>query len=266
MGYGLLTRKQRSTKAKGYSLTLLAALLILWQVVCWLELLPPFMLPSPISVGKAFAADFGILMVHSVTSLGEAFAGLGLGCVGAFAIAILMDRSDYLYRALYPILLITQTVPSIALAPLLVLWMGYGVAPKIALVFLVCFFPLTVGLLDGFREADPDAIVLLRSMGAGERQIFRHLKFPGALPRLFSGLKIAVSYSIVGAVIAEWLGGSSGLGVYMTRVRKSYSFDKMFAVIFLVSILSILLMRLVALLEKKCTPWLERENSRAAQS
>ncbi|HHY51697.1 MAG TPA: ABC transporter permease, partial [Clostridiales bacterium] len=143
----------------------------------------------------------------------------------------------------------------VALAPLLVLWMGYGPAPKIVLVFLVCFFPVAVGLLDGFREADPDTMVLLRSMGANERQIFFHLKQPGALPRLFSGLRIAVSYSIVGAVIAEWLGGSSGLGVYMTRVRKSYAFDKMFAIIFFVSGLSILLMRLTALLEKKMTPW-----------
>lgn len=250
-----MIRKLRNTKNKGDSLSLLLALLIIWQLVCSLKLIPPFLLPSPVSVVRAFAADFVPIMGHAAVSLGEAFAGLTLGVAAAFVLAIAMDRSDYLYRALYPVILITQTVPTVALAPLLVLWMGYGPAPKIVLVFLVCFFPVAVGLLDGFREADPDTMVLLRSMGANERQIFFHLKLPGALPRLFSGLRIAVSYSIVGAVIAEWLGGSSGLGVYMTRVRKSYAFDKMFAIIFFVSGLSILLMRLTALLEKKMTPW-----------
>ncbi len=250
-----MIKKFQNIKSKASSLSLLLMLLAVWQLVCSLELVPPFLLPSPVSVVRAFAADFVPIMGHAVVSLTEAFAGLSLGVAGAFMLAVLMDRSNYLYRALYPIMLITQTVPTVALAPLLVLWMGYGAAPKIVLVFLVCFFPVAVGLLDGFREADPDAIVLLRSMGARESQIFLHLKLPGALPRLFSGLRIAVSYAIVGAVIAEWLGGSSGLGVYMTRVRKSYAFDKMFAIIFFVSGLSILLMRLTAWLEKKMTPW-----------
>jgi ABC-type nitrate/sulfonate/bicarbonate transport system permease component len=250
-----LRKRLQNIKSKGDSLSLLLALLVIWQLVCSLKLVPPFLLPSPISVVRAFAVDFVPIMGHAAVSLAEAFAGLFLGVAGAFVLAILMDRSDYLYQALYPIILITQTVPTVALAPLLVLWMGYGPAPKIVLVFLVCFFPVAVGLLDGFREADPDTMVLLRSMGANEGQIFLHLKLPGALPRLFSGLRIAVSYAIVGAVIAEWLGGSSGLGVYMTRVRKSYAFDKMFAIIFFVSGLSILLMRLTALLEKKMTPW-----------
>ena len=252
-------KKSRSTTGKGYSLSLLAVLILFWQLASSLGVVPAFMLPSPISVVRAFIADFPALARHSATSLTEAFAGLGLGVLCAFVLAALMDRSSFLYRALYPILLITQTVPAIAIAPLLVLWMGHGAAPKIALVFLVCFFPVTIGLLDGFRAADPDAVVLLRSMGAKEGHIFRHLKLPGALPRFFSGLKIAVSYSIIGSVIAGWLGGSAGLGVYMIRVRRSYEFDRMFAVILLVSALSIALMRLTAALEVKCTPWMERE-------
>jgi len=255
-------KKSRSTGGKWYSFSLLALLILAWQLVSFLGVVPAFMLPSPVSVLRAFARDFPILLGHTATSLTEAFAGLGMGVLCAFVLAALMDRSSFLYRAFYPILLITQTVPAIALAPLLVLWMGYGIAPKITLIFLVCFFPVTIGLLDGFRTADPDAIVLLRSMGAREWHIFRHLKLPGALPRFFSGLKIAVSYSIVGSVIAGWLGGNSGLGVYMTRVRRSYEFDRMFAVIFLVSTLSIALMRLTAALEVKCTPWMEREHKR----
>ena len=252
-------QKPPSTSGRGYSLSLLALLILAWQAVTMLGVVPAFMLPSPASVVRAFVGDFPLLMRHTATSLGEAFAGLGLAVVGAFVLAAVMDSVRFLYRALYPILLITQTVPAIAIAPLLVLWMGYGAAPKVTLIFLVCFFPITIGLLDGFRQADPDAITLLRSMGAGHWQIFRQLKLPGALPRFFSGLKIAVSYCIVGSVIAGWLGGHSGLGVYMTRVRRSYEFDKMFAVIFLVSALSILLMRLTAALEVKFTPWMERE-------
>jgi ABC-type nitrate/sulfonate/bicarbonate transport system permease component len=154
-----------------------------------------------------------------------------------------------------PALLLTQTVPTIALAPLLVLWMGYGVAPKIALVFLTCFFPLTVSMAAGFAGADPDALKLLASMGAGRLQIYRYIKLPEAIPAFFSGLRISASYAVVGAVVAEWLGGNAGLGVYMTRVRRAYSFDKMFAAILLVAVLSLALIKLVSILEKISTPW-----------
>lgn len=234
---------------------LVFALLLVWQIVCLLEIVPAFMLPSPTQILCALADEFPTLLGHSVTTLEEAFAGLGLGILAAFFFAVLMDHSPFLHKACYPLLLITQTIPSIAIAPLLVLWMGYELAPKIALVFLVCFFPVTIGLLDGFQSADPDAVRLLRTMGANRMQIFRHIKLPYALPGFFTGLKTSVTYSIVGAVIAEWLGGESGLGVYMTRVRKAYTFDKMFAVILWVSLLSLALMRLVQIIEKKSSPW-----------
>ena len=120
---------------------------------------------------------------------------------------------------------------------------------------IVTFFPIAVGLLEGFRSADEDALRLLKAMGAGRWQIFRYVKFPQALNSFFSSLRISVSYSVVGAVIAEWLGGYKGLGVYMTRVRSAYAFDKMFAVIFLISAISLLLMGCVKLLRKKCMTW-----------
>ena len=166
-----------------------------------------------------------------------------------------MDAFDVLYRAFYPILVITQTIPTVAIAPLLVLWFGYEMTPKIILIILVTFFPVTVGLLDGFRAVDPDAVGLLRSMGAGRWQIFRYLKCPSALPHFFSGLRIAAACSVVGAVISEWLGGFGGLGVYMTRVKKAYAFDKMFAVIILISVISLALMALVELAERRCMPY-----------
>ena len=157
----------------------------------------------------------------------------------------------------------SQTIPTIAIAPLLVLWMGFGVEPKITLVVLTTFFPIAVGLLDGFKSVDPDAVSLLRSMGAKRGQVFRHVKFPAALPYFFAGLRISASYAVVGAVISEWLGGFEGLGVYMTRMRKAYAFDRMFAVIILVVIVSLLLMRLVTLLRAAAMPWLRKEPARA---
>ena len=142
-----------------------------------------------------------------------------------------------------------------AIAPLLVLWFGYEMMPKVILIVIVTFFPITIGLLEGFRSADKDMMNLLRSMGAGRLQIFRYIKMPGAMSRFFASLRISASYSVVGAVISEWLGGFSGLGVYMTRVKKAFAFDKMFAVIFLISIISLILMKLVDILQKKSMPW-----------
>lgn len=236
-------------------------ILIIWQILSSLGFVPEFMLPSPIQVVKAFIRDFPILMEHSKVSLLESFLGLGLGVFLGFTLAILMERFKLLYRALYPILIITQTVPTVAIAPLLVLWFGYGIAPKIILIVIVTFFPIAISFLDGFKSVDKDFIKLLRSMNASELQILRHVKLPSSLPYFFAGLRVSASYSIVGAVIAEWLGGFSGLGVYMTRVKKSYAFDKMFAVIFLISFLSLGLMLIIKLIEKLAMPWLKYNNN-----
>ena len=213
------------------------------------------MLPSPVSVAAAFIKDFPNLMTHALVSLQEAIYGLIIGVILAFIIASLMDRFETLEKALLPLLVVTQTIPTIAIAPLLVLWMGFGMAPKITLVVVTTFFPIAVGMLDGYKSVDPDEIDLLRSMKANRMQIFRHVKIPAALPYFFSGLRVSASYAVVGAVISEWLGGFEGLGVYMTRVRKAYAFDKMFAVIILIIIVSLLLMALVDILKKVSMPW-----------
>ena len=132
-------------------------------------------------------------------------------------------------------------------------------APKIALVVITTFFPITISLLDGFKSADKDAINLIRSMGGGKLQIFHYIKLPSALPHFFSGLKVSASYAIVGAVISEWLGGFEGLGVYMTRVKKAYAFDKMFAVIIFVSVLSLVLMAIINLVKNLSMPYMKIE-------
>ncbi len=232
-------------------LTLLA-LLALWQFACSTGLVPSFMLPSPVRVVQALVGDsfmlpspvrvvqalvgdWHLLAGHAATSLAEAGLGLAAGVALGFAAALAMDRFDLLFRAFYPIVVLTQTIPTVAIAPLLVLWFGYGMLPKVVLI--------------------------MRAMGATRVQILRHVKLPAAMPQFFSGLKISAAYAIVGAVIAEWLGGFSGLGVYMTRVRKAYSFDKMFAVIFLISALSLALMWAVDAVRRIAMPWERRGDS-----
>lgn len=254
-----MKRKLQNTTTSLWSISAIAAVLILWQGICSLGLVDSFLLPSPIQIARAFINEFPVLMEHSAITLTEAFIGLLLGIFLGFIMAVLMDQFEFLYQAFYPLVILTQTVPTVAIAPLLVLWFGYEMTPKVILIVITTFFPITVGLLNGFRSSDQDSVNLLRAMGAGRWQIFRYIKLPGAMSQFFAGLRISASYAVVGAVISEWLGGFGGLGVYMTRVKKAFSFDKMFAVIFLISIISLLLMKAVDILQKKCMPWKKGE-------
>ena len=250
-----MKRKLQNTTTKIWSISAIAVILVIWQAICSLGMIDSFLLPSPVQVVKAFVEELPVLMEHSMVTLTEALIGLLLGILLGFVMAVLMDQFEPLYKAFYPLIVLTQTVPTVAIAPLLVLWFGYEMAPKVILIVITTFFPITVGLLNGFKSADKDSINLLRAMGASKVQIFKIVKLPGALSQFFAGLRISASYAVVGAVISEWLGGFSGLGVYMTRVKKAFSFDKMFAVIFLISVISLLLMKCVDLLQKKCMPW-----------
>lgn len=245
-----------------YPLCSLGMILLLWQLVCSLGLVSPFLLPSPLAIFNAFRGDFWLLADHLKTTLLESVIGLFFGVLLGFVSALLMDRWKFMYKGFYPLVVLTQTVPTVAIAPLLVLWFGYEMLPKIILIVIVTFFPVTVGLLEGFKAADPDEVNLLKSMGAGEGEIFRYIKFPSSLGRFFAALRISASYAVVGGVISEWLGGFKGLGVYMTRVRKAYAFDKMFAVIFMISLISLLFIKLTDLLQKKCMPWEEVQNEK----
>lgn len=234
----------------------IAVILLDWQMVCVLQIVPSYMLPSPLAVVGALFGDMPTILFHAKFTLLESFYGLLMGIALAFVFATLMDRFRIMDQAFYPIMIITQTIPTIAIAPILVLWMGFGMAPKITLVVITTFFPITIGLLDGYKSVDQDAIRLLQAMGANRLQIFCHVKFPFALPQFFSGLKISASYAVVGAVVSEWLGGFNGLGVYMTRVKKAYAFDKMFAVIIFIVVISLLLLFAVNVLRYFVMPWL----------
>ena len=258
-----MTKRLQSITSKLPAAAALCLLMLLWQFLYQSGAVPAYMLPSPIQVVKALFTDLPTILRHAVVTLQEAFYGLCIGVVLAFVMATLMDHFRILNKALYPIMIITQTIPTIAIAPLLVLWMGFYMAPKITLVVITTFFPITVGLLDGYKSVDKDSIDLMRAMGASKVQIFFHVKLPAALPQFFSGLKISASYAVVGAVISEWLGGFEGLGVYMTRVSKAYAFDKMFAVIIFIVIISLLLMFTVNLIKTISLPWLRVEKKEA---
>lgn len=250
-----MIKKLKNITNKLHSLLFISLIILFWWLITYLELVPKFMLPSPQAVIASFIKEFPVLLEHSKISLLEAFIGLALSVVTGVILAIIMEQSEFWKKTLYPVIVLTQTVPAIAMAPLLVLWMGYGMAPKITLIFITCFFPIVVNMMSGLMSVDKDIIRLFKSMGASKLKILLWVKLPSSLDSFFAGLKLAVSYAIVGAVIAEWLGGNSGLGVYMTRVRKSYAFDKMFAVIIFISILSLILIKLVDILQKKSMPW-----------
>jgi len=250
-----MENKTNKTLYRIVPVVFILVIIAVWQVVCKLGLVPKFMLPSPSEIAVTFVKEFPLLWEHMWTTLLEAFIGLGIAVALGFIFAFLMDRFELVHKCLYPLMVITQTIPSVAIAPLLVLWFGYEMLPKIILIVIVCFFPIAVNWFEGFQSVERDVLRLMRTMKASEWQIFKLVKFKAGLSGFFSGLKIAVSYAIVGGVIAEWLGGANGLGVYMTQVRKSFAYDKMFAVIVLVSLISLLLIAVVNIIKTVCMPW-----------
>lgn len=251
-----MTAKLRSTISKILPpLSGIIGILLIWQMICSFGHVPKYMLPSPQDVMLAFGADWQLLMSHAQVTLTETFLGLFFGIIIGFLMAAVMDRFELVRKILYPLIVHSQTIPTVAIAPLLVIWLGYQMLPKIVLIVLVVFFPIAVSLLEGFSSADRDAIDLMRSMGAGRMQIFRYVKLPNSLGHFFSALKISVSYAVVSAVVSEWIGGTQGLGCYMTRVRKSFASDKMFAVIILISVISLILIWLTTVLQRVCMPW-----------
>lgn len=180
-----IDKKLQSITNKTAPLIAVAVIILIWYICSDREVVPAYMLPSPYDVVKAFVDNFSVMMKQAAVTLQEACYGLLIGVALAFIVATLMDRFAFLYKAIYPILVITQTIPTIAVAPLLVLWMGFGMAPKITLVVITTFFPIAVGLLGGFEGADGDAINLMRAMGANRYQIFKYVKLPNAMPSFF---------------------------------------------------------------------------------
>ncbi|MDQ3328310.1 MAG: ABC transporter permease [Chloroflexota bacterium] len=230
-------------------------LLGLWEVVVRAAGVDPVVLPAPTRVLAATRDSAGLLAQHTQQTLLEAALGLGLALLAGCGLGAMVTLSPFLRRSVYPLLVVSQTIPMIALAPLLVLWFGFGIVPKLLVVALVCFFPLSVAVADGLGSAEPDTVRLLRSMGASGRQIFWKVRMPQSLPYLFSGLKISVTYAVIGAVFGEWVGAYEGLGILMQTAKNSYRTDLVFAAILVTSVLSVGLFGVVAMLERAMLPW-----------
>lgn len=240
----------------------LLALMVLaaWEILVRLFGIPAFLLPGPVSIAGAFWESRGLLLEHAVPTGSEALLGFSGAAVAGVVSGLLINRSALAERTLYPWLVVSQTLPIIALAPILVTWFGYGPLPKVLVVILFCFFPITVATVDGLRATDPDLIRLMRSFGATRRRIFYMVEVPGALPFLFGGVRLAVTYSVIGAVVGEWVGSSEGLGFLMIQDKSQFEIARLFAEIAVLSAMGVTLFLLVALVQRLAAPWtLKRE-------
>jgi ABC-type nitrate/sulfonate/bicarbonate transport system permease component len=237
-------------------LLVLAAFIGLIQVLSVTGVIQEFVLPAPSSVWRALITDTDLLWGHLKETMNVSLLGFFLSIFLGIFVALLMDTFDLIYRALYPLLVISQTIPTMIITPVIVLMFGYGLVPRLVVVVLVCFFPVSINLLQGFTAVDQDQIRLMRTLGANRAKILWHVKFPSSLLHLFSGIRIAATYCVMAAVLAEWSGGGSGLGIYMLRTKRSFAFDRMFAAIILIIALSLLLYYFVLVIERLATPWL----------
>ncbi len=229
--------------------------ILLWEGMVWIFAVPKWLLPPPSRILSILFAERSLLFRHTMVTLTEASSGFILALILSIILALLMDKSSLLRKILYPFIIVSQTIPIITIAPLLVIWMGFGMAPKITIVVLICFFPICISLLNGLALIDRDYLDLLKTMGASEKQIFFHLKMPSILASFFSGLKISATYSIMGAVIAEWLGAKAGLGEYMRRTLHTFSIERTFAAILIVVVLSLIMVASIHIIAFYAMPW-----------
>ncbi|MEK7177328.1 MAG: ABC transporter permease [Patescibacteria group bacterium] len=242
---------------KQYLLPTLTGLitLLIWQIIVIGFHIETWILPAPTQIFNSFWQSRSLIFYHLVPTLIEATIGLTGAVLVSVFIAILMERFQVMKKIIYPFLIISQTVPFIILAPLLTLWFGFGLLPKIIIISLVCFFPITINLFDGFQGVDPAMLRLLTSMGASQKKIFKLVKWPASLPSFFSGLRIAAAYSVLGAVVSEWMGADRGLGILLIRSTKSYLTDRVFATIGIITILSMFAVLLVEIIARISIPW-----------
>jgi ABC-type nitrate/sulfonate/bicarbonate transport system permease component len=239
----------------GPPLVLVALALATWEVVARSSGISPFVLPAPTQVVGSLWEFRSEAIRHLVPTIVETVLGFAVSIVAATAFAIGLDRIAWARRAVEPLLVGSQTVPIIAIAPLVVVWFGFGILPKILVVVVVTFFPITIALLDGFASTPAAATELLRSYGASPGQTFRVLRWPSGLPGFFTGLRISATYAVVAAVIAEYVGATDGLGIWMQLSQRSFRTDLVFGAILLTAALSVGLYGLVVALERAAIPW-----------
>lgn len=235
--------------------TLAAGLITVWQIIVWITQAPAYILPGPLPVVQALIEHGPVLLGHLQTTAIEMVGGLLIGSLLGISCALTMIISPMLKRWLQPVLVVSQAVPVFALAPILVLWFGYGMSSKIAMAVLIIFFPVAASFYQGMRRTNPDLLELARIMDAGKWATLRSIIIPSALPAFGSGLRVAAAVAPIGAIVGEWVGSSSGLGFYMLHANARMQIDAMFAALTLLALASLLLYFSIDLLLDKLIFW-----------
>lgn len=248
MTTGLLRRAAAPTLA-------VVVLLAVWEVAVRALEVPAWTLPAPSRIATELVEVLPRLGQDVAATTSLTLIGFGLGTAIGLATGAVLHLVGPLRRAVYPLLIVSQNVPTIALAPLLVIWFGFGMAPKLVVIVLVCFFPVAVATMDGLRGADPVVRHYLLMSGASRWQVFRTLEVPASVPAVFSGLKIAGTYAVMGAVIGEWVGSDRGVGHYLLLQKSAFRADRMFVAIIVIIALSLALFALIVLIERRLTRW-----------
>jgi ABC-type nitrate/sulfonate/bicarbonate transport system permease component len=245
----------------GPAILAIAALLAAWQVYADLSGIAPAILPSPSRVAIQAFIHREALLENALPTLRATLLGFACSLTAALLLSIAMDFSAVLRRALFPVFIVSQTLPLIAIAPLVVLWFGFGLVPKIMLVALVTFFPMLVALVQGYEATEKEIALLLRSMGAGRWQTFRTARLPSALPYFFAGLRISITYAVVGAIFAEYAGASRGLGIYILNAKNNFRPDLVLAAVGVSATLTMLLFGTTLIAQRLAMPWTRFEGS-----
>jgi NitT/TauT family transport system permease protein len=239
----------------GLPVLTLCLLVVAWQLTTWLYKVPVWLLPSPIDVTQTSIKWASILPAHTAVTLYETLVGFAVAIVIGLPTAVLIAYSPIMQRTIYPIVLASQSVPKVALAPLLLMWVGYGQAPKIIIVFLVCFFPIVVSSISGMNAVPAAMIDLVRSLSASPMQVFLKIRLPSAMPYIFVGLKVAVIMAVTGAVVGEFVAASAGLGYLILMSTQQFNTALAFASMFILTAMSIILFYSLDGLEHLVVPW-----------
>ncbi|MDI6628533.1 MAG: ABC transporter permease [Rhodococcus sp. (in: high G+C Gram-positive bacteria)] len=237
------------------ALTVVVLLIAAWQIYVEISGIRPQVLPSPSRVVVQGWAQRDAIAENAAATLQVTLVGFAVSLALAWLLAIAVDFSPWLHRAFVPLFVVSQTLPIIAIAPLLIIWFGFGLLPKILVIALATFFPMAIGLIEGFAAADRDARSLLASMGASRWQQFRYVRLPSALPRFFTSLRIGITYAVVGAIFAEYAGASAGLGIYMSQQKNSFRTDLVLAAVAVTAVISVVLFVSTFVVERFVAPW-----------
>lgn len=240
---------------QGLPFVILITLIVMWESIARLFKVPDYLLPSPLAIGKSIVKSSDILYRHTQATFVEVLIGFAVAFTVGFILSVGISHSNLLRKVFLPMLIASQTVPVIVIAPLLVIWFGYGMLPKIIAIVIICFFPIVINTTKGLGDVDSDIIKLMQSFGANKKQLFTKVKLPNALPSMFAGIKIAVTLSVIGAVIAEWMGADEGLG-YLIQVANAQLDTKLtFSAIAILILIGLMLYGTVAIVERKLIPW-----------